>query len=301
MSSVRRRLRKAVLFCLALILFWFASSLGVAYRFTRRARPMFAEPAPAVSWARIQEHRLTTSDGQEIGAWFIEGDVRKPVVVLLPGNGACRSMFPETARFFHEEGCGVLALSLRAHGDSTGEWNDFGYGARLDVIAAVDWLERQHPHRPIVVFGTSLGSAAAAFAAKDLGRRVRGYILECPYENLKRAVRNRTEIYLPPVLDRVGYWGLLAAAPFFFADVEQISPVKAVRDVPPEVPVLFLAGGADRRARPYEARALYETIRTHATLEVFEGADHSLLLQSDPQRYRQVVGAFLRHIADTTP
>jgi alpha-beta hydrolase superfamily lysophospholipase len=294
-------LHKIALVCLALLLFWFASSLGVAYWFTRRARPAFAEPTPAISWARIQEHRLTTSDGQEIGAWYIEGDRHKPAVVMLHGNGACRSALLDIAHCFHDEGCGVLALSMRAHGDSTGEWNDFGYSSRLDVVAAVEWVERHHPDRPIILFGTSLGSAAAAFAANDLGRRVRGYILECPYENLKRAVRNRTEVYLPPVLDSVAYWGLLAAAPFFFADVDKIYPATAVYAVPPEVPVLILAGGRDRRARTDEARTIYEAVRTHATLEVFEGGDHSLLLASDPPRYRRLIGEFIRRAEGTPP
>ena len=40
----------------------------------------------------------------------------------------------------------ILMISLRAHGDSTGEFNDIGYGAH-DVVAAVEFLERRHPGR----------------------------------------------------------------------------------------------------------------------------------------------------------
>jgi alpha-beta hydrolase superfamily lysophospholipase len=293
-SALRRRLRYAITACLILMLFWLTSSFVVAYWFTRRARPVFDESAPAVEWGRVDSHRLHTSDGQELGAWFIEGAEGQPVVVVLHGNGACRTALLDTARMLKEEGFGVLMISLRAHGDSTGAWNDFGYSARHDVIAALEWLEKNRPERPVVIFGTSLGSAAAAFAAKYLGRRVRGYVLECPYESLKRAVRNRTEIYLPPVLDRIAYLGLLSTAPIFFSDVEQIAPASAVQSVPPETPILILAGGADRRARPDEARTIFENVRSHASLEIFEGADHSLLFQSDPARYRRVVGEFIR-------
>ena len=62
-------------------------------------------------------------------------------------------------------------ISLRAHGDSTGDLNDFGHSARHDVVTAVDWLEHNHPERPVVVWGQSLGAAAAIFTAEAIGRR----------------------------------------------------------------------------------------------------------------------------------
>ena len=57
-----------------LILLWLAVSGIVVFRLTRRPRAWFAEPAPHVSWGPIRDHRLRTSDGQDIGAWFIVGE-----------------------------------------------------------------------------------------------------------------------------------------------------------------------------------------------------------------------------------
>ena len=53
-------------------------------------------------------------------------------------------------------------------------------------IAAVEFLKARKPDRPVVIMGTSLGAAAAVFAAGELGHRVAGYILESPYQDLKR-------------------------------------------------------------------------------------------------------------------
>src|SRR5262249_52034256 len=153
-----------------------------------------------------------------------------------------------------------LLVSLRAHGDSTGEVNDFGYGARHDVTAAVAWAEKNHPHRPIIVWGRSLGSAAALFAAGDLGHRVRGYVLECPYRDLRTAVRTRTRLRLPPVAADVAYLGLVTTAPLVLPDADRISPLEAAGEVPEGMPVLILAGGKDRRARPEEAEAIRDRI-----------------------------------------
>src|SRR5690606_19387304 len=124
---------------LALICLWLGSSYAVAYKLTRRLRPAFDEPPPASIAARTESFRLSTRDGQELGAWFVAGDLNRPVVLLLHGNGGCRGTCLRQVEFLTEAGCGVMLISFRAHGDSTGERNDFGYSAQHDVVAAVEW------------------------------------------------------------------------------------------------------------------------------------------------------------------
>jgi len=173
--------------------------------------------------------------------------------------------------------------------------NDFGYSARHDVVAGVEWLEGRHPGRATVVWGQSLGSAAALFAAQQLGERVRGYLLECPYQDLRTAVRNRTRVFLPPGLDVLAYSGLVAVSSFVLPTLDQISPQEAAAGVPKAVPVLILAGTADQRARPEEARAIAARIG-HAEVVVVEGGDHSRLEEPDPERYRRIVTDFLARV-----
>jgi pimeloyl-ACP methyl ester carboxylesterase len=156
-------------------------------------------------------------------------------------------------------------------------------------VSAVDWIQTKDSDRSVVIWGQSMGAAAAVFAAKELGERVRGYILECPYQDLRIAVRNRTEFFLPPGLDRLAYAGLLTVSPFVIPDSDKISPVEAIRDVPVCTPVLIIAGSCDRRARPEEARALYERIPDHAQLVVIDGADHMRLMRTDPATYHKAV------------
>jgi uncharacterized protein len=142
MFRLRRR-RLLAIALLAALLVWLASSAYVAWKFTRRASPPYAEPVPQASWATLEEHRLSTSDGQEIGAWLIRGDPQKPCVLLLHGNGGARREMLPVMEWLTRERLTVLAISLRAHGDSTGEVNDFGFSARHDVVASVRWLRQQ--------------------------------------------------------------------------------------------------------------------------------------------------------------
>src|SRR5581483_2058454 len=185
------------LLCLALLLGvpggWLLSSYAAAYVLTRLHRPPFADAVPTVAWGSRQAFHLSTTAGEELGAWFGPGKADRPVVLLLHGNhGSRRDCLPQ-AEFLAGQGYGVMMISFRCHGDSTGAVNDFGYSARRDVVAAVRWLEEHQPGRPRLVWGFSLGAAAATFAAAELGERVQGYLLECPYRDLFTAVRNRTE------------------------------------------------------------------------------------------------------------
>ena len=80
------------------------------------------------------------------------------------------------------------------------------------------------------------------------------YILESPYQDLKVAVWNRIDIRLPPGLSHAAYGGLMFVSPLFLPHLDEISPVNAIGAIPDDVPVLILAGAADRLARPKEAQ-----------------------------------------------
>ncbi len=272
-----RRVRWSLSALAVLLGLWLLASCAVAYVLTHRARPPFAEKPPIVGWGRIEPCRLVTEDGLGIGAWFVAGPADGPSVLLLHGNGGCRSASLDLAEMVAREGCSVLAISLRAHGDSDGDRNDIGYGARRDVVAAVSDLERRRPGRPIVIQASSLGAAAAIYAAGDLGGRIRGYILEAPYRDIYSAVRNRTAAFLPRPLDLLAYGGLVTVSPVFLPEAGRMTPLERIADVPTSTPILILVGGRDDRARPSEVEQLHARVTSHARLLIFEGAGHEML------------------------
>lgn len=285
-----KRRRRWLIFGAVVLASWMLVSFAVAHRLTHRRGSPFAEPAPRVAWGRLEEHRLTTRDGQGIGAWYAEGRDDAPAILFLHGNGGSRPhCLNRAAILAGERGCAILLISLRAHGDSTGDRNDIGYSARHDVVAGVEFLRERRPGKPVIVFGVSLGAAAAAFAAENLGDRVQGYVLESPYQDLKTAVWNRVEVSLPPILDRAAYLGLRIAALLLVPDLDAIAPVLAVGSIPESTPVLIMAGGADDLARPEEARALFDRVKSHGRLEIFPGARHNDLADVDPARYRRLI------------
>ena len=153
-------------------LIWLLVSSAVAYWLTHRRAARFDEPAPAINWGRIESDRIKTSDGEELGAWFIDGRDRAPCVLLLHGSNGNRGHLLTRARFLASHGFAALMVTFRAHGDSTGNYHDIGWGSRGRMFwrRRFEYLERRRPGCPIIRLRQLDGSSAAAvFAAGELG------------------------------------------------------------------------------------------------------------------------------------
>lgn len=270
----------------ALLALWLAASFVALALLRRRHEPPRAEPVPTRFVGRLESLRLATRDGEELGAWFLDATrANAPSVVELHGRGAGRAVRLGAAEILAERGCAVLLVTLRAHGDSSGDEDDFGWSARADVVAAVDWLEARRPGSPVLLHGASLGGAAALFAADELGPRVRGLALECVYPDLERAARSRVEQRLPEPLAFAAWQGLRLAALASWPEFREIAPLERITNLRP-MPLLVLSGGNDACPTPAEAeefRVRAGSLARHVTIE---GAAHDRLLGAAPAACR---------------
>ena len=271
----RRRAKYALGASLALLLMWAGASIAVAERLTRRS-PFRPEELPAVDWAHGTAVSLHARDGVTVPAWTFDVDEASPTVVLLHPNGGSRSGMIGLARVWARLGYNSIALTQRAHGDASGERNDFGWSARLDVLAALDWLV-DHRTTPLLLHGASLGAAAICFAAPEIDderwSRIQGLILESPYSDLGTATRARTALRLPRGLASAAALGLELTAPLFLPEGAGRAPIVGFDSVPEGCQVLLLAGTRDRHAPPAEARRYHGRRSADCTLLV-EGVGH---------------------------
>lgn len=287
---VLRSIRLAAWISLGLVGFWMGISFLGAWLLTRRVEPLEPEPTPDIAWGRVEPTRLRTSDDQDLGGWFIEGrEWSAPSVLILHGHGGSRAWCLPHAEIFGESGCAVFLISMRAAGDSTGDSTDIGWSAQKDVYAAMDWLERRRPGRPIYIMGISMGAAAAIYASGEIKTRAAGYILESPYRDIRTAVKNRADIYLSAPWNKIVYSGLCIAAPAFIGNLDKLSPVDAIRGIPASVPVTILYGDKDNRARPEEAKDLFAEVKSHGKLVCIPGGRHWALRTVQPELYREAL------------
>ena len=286
------------MFTLGVVVYAVAAALAV-YRLThRRGDPLAAEPPPAIP-GLLPTH-IRTDEGETLGAWFVAGDPVRPLVLLLHGNGGSRMSLASTMQLHAGRGDGVLAVSLHAHGDSTGEHYELGLDAREDVRASVAWLRRQYPQRPLLISAFSLGAAAALFAAEMNAQQVDGYLLDAPYSSLARAVRNRTRAAFPWGIEWLAYQGLCLAAPVGLSrPLSDFEPARHLARIPAEVPITLLGSLTDRACMPDELRQMARQ-RGDVRLVLTAGTGHRALFETDPTSYlhefdRLVRGAPERH------
>lgn len=295
-SRPRWRRRGAIVLLVA-VLGWVASSFAVTFKLTHRLAPPTAEPGLALAGSTREDLVLTTSDGERLGAWLFEGDPQRPCVLVMHGVNSCRSKSCGLIERLCRRRCTVLAVTLRAHGDSTGETNDIGWSARQDVVAAVELLTQRFPDRAVAICARSMSSAATIFAASDLGDSVDGYWLEQPFPTLDSAVWRRLQSYLPPVLDTTAYLGMRLWAPILLdTPVDQVAPRDHIASIPKGRPICILNGDLDDHLPLADVEDVMAPVRERARLVVFPGAAHVLLDEQNPQQFDRELDVFLEAV-----
>jgi fermentation-respiration switch protein FrsA (DUF1100 family) len=133
-------------------------------------------PADA-GFAAAQEIMLDTADGEKVIAWHVPPQGHKPVVMFFPGNGDVLATRVARLRALTQDGTGLLALSYRGYGGSSGHPTE--PGLLMDAAAAYAFVAARYATERIVVWGFSLGTgpAVALAARQPIGKLV----LEAPY------------------------------------------------------------------------------------------------------------------------
>lgn len=111
---------------------------------------------------------LNREDGRL--SYTLEGS--GPLVVAVPGMGDLRATYREIVPALVAVGHRVAVLDLRGHGDSDVDFAELGDAATgSDVLALIDELGG-----PAVVLGSSMGAAAACWAASERPDAVAGLV-----------------------------------------------------------------------------------------------------------------------------
>ena len=155
-------------------------ALGALMFFAQRALMYFPEtlrtsPA-AAGLPQAQEIALATADGETIIAWHVPPRNDKPVVIYFHGNGGALRLRADRFARLVADGVGLLGVSYRGYGGSTGSPSEAGLIE--DARAAYAYANERYPRR-IAVWGESLGSGVAIALAAE--KPVTHVILDSPY------------------------------------------------------------------------------------------------------------------------
>lgn len=222
---------------------------------TQRSLQYFPEsvrtsPA-AAGLPRADEITLPTPDGERVIVWHVPPRDEKPVHLYFHGNGGALRHRLERFHALTADGGGLVALSYRGYGGSSGHPTEDGLIS--DAHAAYEFAVAQYSPNRIVLWGESLGTgvAVALAAEKPVGRM----ILQSPFTSTADIAAAR-------------YWFVpvrLLMKDQFHSDA-RIAKVTA--------PTLVMHGDQDRVVPITLGERLYEMIRAPKKFVRFPGAGH---------------------------
>jgi fermentation-respiration switch protein FrsA (DUF1100 family) len=158
---------------LALCAFMYFAQRGLMY-FPDRTR---TAPADA-GLPEAKEEKLVTADGETIIVWHIAPrDETKPVVVYFHGNGGALNLRAHRFASLAAEGIGVVGVSYRGYGGSSGTPTEDGLIA--DGVAAYEFAAKRYTPARVALWGESLGTGVAVAVASEAP--VAKLVLETPF------------------------------------------------------------------------------------------------------------------------
>ena len=199
---------------------------------------------------------LRTSDGVELGGWFVPA--RAPgndiAVLVANGNAGHRALRSPLARALSDEGFDVLLFDYRGYGGNPEHPSEEGLAR--DVRAAYRFLTHDEgiPRERLVYFGESLGAAVVTELATE--HPPAGLVLRSPFTDLAAVGREHYPFLPVGALLRDRY-----------PVVEHIARV--------EVPTTVIYGTRDSIVPPEQSHAVAEAAAGPTTIVEIHGADHN--------------------------
>jgi uncharacterized protein len=133
----------------------------------------------AAGLPEAEEIMLDTGDGERVIVWHLPPRGDKPVVLYLHGNGASLRWRVDRFRALTADGTGLVALSYRGYGGSSGSPTEAGL--IKDAEAAYAFTVARYPPSRIVLWGESLGTGVAVALAAE--KPVGHVVLQSPFSS----------------------------------------------------------------------------------------------------------------------
>jgi hypothetical protein len=211
----------------------------------------------AVGLSGVEVNLVNTPDGERIVTWYTPAKPDRPTIIYFHGNAGEIGDRPLRYQYYATRGFGVLYVSYRGFGGSTGQISE--RGLVTDAIASYDWLiNRGVAPGKIALLGESLGTGVAIQLAAQ--RPVGAVALEAPYTS---------------TADIAGaiYWWLPVRLLMKdqFRSVDHVGAVKA--------PLLIVHGDADTLIPVKYGKALFAAASEPKEIAIATGFGHEVLFE----------------------
>lgn len=225
---------------------------------------------------------VTYGDG--LPAWYVPGEVGRPVIVVVHGYGGNRTATVEIGPPFHRLGYGLLFVDL---GYVWGHRRYSGGGREAaEVDQALQWVAA-HAGVPAVLLGFS-GGALASLTAVARGSRPAAIVADSGFLGFRSVVAFRAHV--PRAVTNL----LPVLYPLFSKGGHVVDLGRELHGHRSEVPAFIIQGGGDRTTPPADGPALARL--TGGRLWLLPGVAHTKAFDTDREAYVARVDQFLRSV-----
>jgi pimeloyl-ACP methyl ester carboxylesterase len=280
--------RGRIVAALAVVALPIGGLLGIGYALSRPAPARLGAPPGDLGGETV---RIPRTDGAPIIGWLTRGFPGQGAVLLLHPLRGNRTAMVTRARLLRRAGYSVLLVDLPAHGESGGDRITFGAHESEGARAALAYLRRALPGERVGALGASLGGASLLLGSGEpAANAADALVLEAVYPTVEEAVADRLRIRFGPFgppLTPLLTWQL---QPQTGVTAEELRPVDRVRQL--RVPLLVIAGEADRHTTLIESQRFFAAAPQPKTLWIVPRAPHGDLYASDSAGYENHVLTF---------
>ncbi len=226
----------------------------------------------AVGLSGVTVNLLDTPDGERIVTWYAAAKPGRPTILYFHGNAGEIGDRPKRFQYYAGCGFGVLYVSYRGYGGSTGSISETGL--ITDALTAYEWLTAQgvQPSK-IALVGESLGTGVAVQLAAQ--KPVGAIVLEAPYTSTAD-------------IGAAIYWWLPVRHLMKdqFRSIEHVAAIKA--------PLLIIHGDTDALIPASHGRALFAAANEPKEIAVISGGHEALFEEStwarEAEFFERVIG-----------
>jgi alpha-beta hydrolase superfamily lysophospholipase len=287
-----------IVIVLALVFVFVIAPFLMAQLVTRAGtRPMDRgiSSTPAEYGVAFEDVTFVSADGVKLEGWYLGGGERGVSVACAHGLFRSRHELLERAAWLRQTGFNVLVFDLRRHGKSGGERISLGYKERLDLESAASYLAERSPGDRMVLLGVSMGAAASLLAAAE-DSNVAAVVADSSFLSLEHTVAHHLKLFWGLPKFPLGYELVFFVEQLAGFKAEDLDMEKAVQQIGRR-PILFIAGGGDRRMPVEIQRRLFQAAGSPLSrFVVIEDAGHGGGYRTDPEGYKEAVLGFIEDV-----
>lgn len=237
---------------------------------------------------------ISSFDGYLLNGFFIPAKEQSDRYVII-SHGITDTLYGSVkyANIYHRLGFHVLIYHLRNHGSNKETYTTMGIRESKDLSQIILYMRKRFGENiRLGIHGESLGSATSIMCLKE-NQSLAFCVADCGFSKLVSLMKYlvKAEYHVPSWLIPIGNFLAMLLYHYSFYT---ICPIDSLWEN--QVPIMFIHGNADTFIPPFMSQEMYDANRGYKEIHFFPDAKHAGSLASAPEKYEEVLKAFLKKV-----